>query len=328
MTDTLNKPETARRALSILLVEDEAATLSALATLLSRRGHSVTTARDVHEALEQCGHDVVVTDLMLPSGTGLEVLAHMKSRGERPHAVVTTGTPSIDSCREAFKLGAVEFLQKPFRMEELVRAVEAAPVAQTSTRRDFRARVDGTPQAAQQLVADLAAWTLTQSIGAACRARIASAAAELIDNAWRHGHAAHIECSARFEGRDVLIVIADDGVGFDARLVHSDALANTATNGLARALALSEDCVVATAPGRGARATLRFTPWSGELADETVIDLSDSDWTTPETARRVLDAVAANDDAVAVHLTPALAVVVGRLLAHRGASGAQKALWS
>jgi hypothetical protein len=64
------------------------------------------------------------------------------------------------------------------------------------------------------------------------------------------------------------------------------------------------------------------------LADETVIDLSDSDWTTPETARRVLDAVAANDDAVAVHLTPALAVVVGRLLAHRGANGAQKALWS
>ena len=125
MTDTLNKPETARRALSILLVEDEAATLSALATLLSRRGHAVTTARDVHEALEQCGHDVVVTDLMLPSGKGLEVLAHMKSRGERPHAVVTTGTPSIDSCREAFKLGAVEFLQKPFRMEELVRAVEA-----------------------------------------------------------------------------------------------------------------------------------------------------------------------------------------------------------
>ena len=91
MTDTLSKPETARRALSILLVEDEAATLSALATLLSRRGHAVTTARDVHEALEQCGHDVVVTDLMLPSGTGLEVLAHMKSRGERPHAVGAEG---------------------------------------------------------------------------------------------------------------------------------------------------------------------------------------------------------------------------------------------
>lgn len=323
-----NASQTARRALSILLVEDEQATLAAVAQLLSRRGHSVTTARDVHEALEHTGHDVVVTDLMLPSGSGLEVLAHKKSRGERMHAVVATGTPSIDACRDAFKLGAVEFLSKPFRMDELVRAVEAAPSPLAERAVEFRVRHDATPQGARQAVADVVAFALRSHVGAACRARIGSAVAELADNAWRHGRAAHIDCSARFEEKDLVVVVADDGVGFDAAKVQQDALADTATNGLARALALAEDMVVATAPGRGARGTLRFTPWSGELVDESVVDLSDSDWTTPETARRVLDAVARDEQGVAVHLTPALAVVVGRLLAHGRSRAAQKGLWS
>lgn len=311
-----NAPETARRALSILLVEDEQATLAAVAQLLSRRGHAVTTARDVHEALEHSGHDVVVTDLSLPSGSGLEVLAHKKSRGERVHAVVATGTPSIDACRDAFKLGAVEFLSKPYRLDELVRAVESAPAHGTDGAREFRARHAATPQGARQATADVAAFALRCHVGAACRARLGSAVAELADNAWRHGRAAHIDCSASFDGKDLVVVVADDGAGFDARLLQSEALDDTAANGLARALALAEDMVVATAPGRGTRATLRFTPWSGELVDESVVDLSDSDWTTPETARRVLDAVAVDEQGVAVHLTPALAVVVGRLLAH------------
>ena len=127
-TDLVAQP----RSLKVLLVEDERATAQALATLLSRRGHVVTVVGDVHEALEARGHDVVVADVSLPSGSGLDVLAQKRAQGELAHAIVTTGDAGVDTCRAAFKLGVAEYLAKPFRPDDLVRAVEGAPAASTN----------------------------------------------------------------------------------------------------------------------------------------------------------------------------------------------------
>ncbi|MEY2807201.1 MAG: response regulator [Planctomycetia bacterium] len=318
----------ARRSLKVLLVEDERATAQALATLLSRRGHVVTVVGDVHEALVESGHDVVVADVSLPSGSGLEVLAKKRARGETPHAIVTTGDAGVESCRAALKLGVAEYLAKPFRPDELVRAVEGAPAAAADASNNqaaesgWRGSCAGAPEACSRLVAELVARTLARGVGAACRARIGSALSEILDNAWRHGRAARIDLAARFEGRDLVIVVSDDGVGFEPASTGLDGVAGS---GLARALALAEDLRVESAPGRGARATLRFTPWNASFADDGVLDLSDADWTTPETARRVLDAIRADET---VHLNPALAVVAGRLLSHDASRSARKALWS
>lgn len=316
------------RSLKVLLVEDERATAQALATLLSRRGHVVTVVGDVHEALEARGHDVVVADVSLPSGSGLEVLAKKRAQGELPHAIVTTGQAGVDTCRAAFKLGVAEYLAKPFRPDDLVRAVEGASASSSNrpnaapAESGWRGTCAGTPEACGRLVSELVARMLAHGVGAACRARIGSALSEILDNAWRHGRAARVDLSARFEGRDLVVVVSDDGVGFDPALAG---LGGVASSGLARALALAEDLRVESAPGRGARATLRFTPWNGSFADDGVLDLSDADWTTPETARRVLDAIRADDT---VHLNPALAVVAGRLLSHDASRSARKALWS
>jgi hypothetical protein len=73
--------------------------------------------------------------------------------------------------------------------------------------------------------------------------------------------------------------------------------------------------IVVTAPGNGTEVTLRFDARRADLGDEGTIDLTERDWFTPDLARRVLHTVKKYDTADLFQLSPALAVVVGRLLA-------------
>jgi hypothetical protein len=73
--------------------------------------------------------------------------------------------------------------------------------------------------------------------------------------------------------------------------------------------------VVVTAPGKGTEVTLRFDARRAELGDEGTIDLTEREWLTPDVSRRVLHALKKYDTADLFQLSPALAVVVGRLLA-------------
>ncbi|QYZ69560.1 response regulator transcription factor [Neotabrizicola shimadae] len=109
----------------ILIVEDDPRLLQTLAESFARRGHRVTTAASVDEALRRArgampSHAVV--DLKLAEGSGLDVVAHLAALQPPPRIVVLTGFASIATTVEAIKLGAVHYLAKP----ATVREIEAA----------------------------------------------------------------------------------------------------------------------------------------------------------------------------------------------------------
>ncbi|MGH8093308.1 MAG: MASE1 domain-containing protein [Chthoniobacterales bacterium] len=116
-----------QRALRILLVEDHADTSSALKNLLLRRGHSVGTASDVQSALEEAerdSFDLVISDLGLPDGTGIELMAKLRATGLRGIAI--SGFGMSGDVERSLATGFVAHLIKPVTLEKLEAAIERA----------------------------------------------------------------------------------------------------------------------------------------------------------------------------------------------------------
>ncbi len=118
-----NKPE------HILIVEDNLDTLQMIARKLKANGWQVSTATDVSMALpilEGNQIDLVLTDHKMPKVTGLELIRHLRSHYGKIPVIMITGYPSIEGAVEAVKVGAEEYLSKPFTDEELLNAVQKA----------------------------------------------------------------------------------------------------------------------------------------------------------------------------------------------------------
>jgi DNA-binding NtrC family response regulator len=110
---------------SILLVDDEAKILNALASALRHERHEVvatTSAREAQRLLSQRLFDLLVVDNLMPELTGLDLIREIAAApaGERPQVVMMTAHATIESAIEAMKLGAFDYLQKPFEVDELL----------------------------------------------------------------------------------------------------------------------------------------------------------------------------------------------------------------
>jgi DNA-binding NtrC family response regulator len=111
---------------SILLVDDEEKILKTLGRALRDDGHEVATASNAKQAsqlLSERSFDLLIIDFLMPDRTGLDVvrdLAASTPEGERPAVVMMTAHGSIESAVEAMKLGARDYLQKPFEVDELL----------------------------------------------------------------------------------------------------------------------------------------------------------------------------------------------------------------
>ncbi len=106
----------------ILLVDDHDATRETLTEVVRDLGHQVSTAANQAEALEKIDDlrfDLVLTDLKLPDGSGLEVLRKMKQTYPETPVVMITGHATIDNAVEATRLGAYEYLTKPVDLKRL-----------------------------------------------------------------------------------------------------------------------------------------------------------------------------------------------------------------
>ncbi len=117
---------------SILLVDDEAKILTALATALRDEGHEVVatgSAREAQRLLAQRLFDVLIVDNLMPELTGLDIIRELAATapaGERPQILLMTAHATIESAIEAMKLGAFDYLQKPFEIDELLVVVGRA----------------------------------------------------------------------------------------------------------------------------------------------------------------------------------------------------------
>jgi diguanylate cyclase (GGDEF)-like protein len=113
----------------LLLVDDEKIARTLYGDYLRGVGHEVTAVasiQEVREALAQNPYDVVVTDLILHSGDGMEVLRHTKEHYRGIEVVVITGLDKVDPAVRAIKSGAAEYLVKPVAPEVLQHAVNRA----------------------------------------------------------------------------------------------------------------------------------------------------------------------------------------------------------
>jgi two-component system response regulator PilR (NtrC family) len=114
----------------VLVTDDEASLREMLGVLLRRAGYQVDLAPDVAAALEKIGaadpYDAVITDLALPDGTGMDVLSAARARDISTQVMVITAFGSTDLAVQAMRLGAYDFVQKPFRNHELLALLEKA----------------------------------------------------------------------------------------------------------------------------------------------------------------------------------------------------------
>jgi DNA-binding NtrC family response regulator len=113
----------------ILIADDEEIMRDVLSALLSSESYKVDLARTGSQALEMIrdkDYSVVLLDLMMPDLDGLQVLEELKKSEDSPVAVVLTAFASIDRAVKATKLGAFDFITKPFKNDELLLAVKNA----------------------------------------------------------------------------------------------------------------------------------------------------------------------------------------------------------
>jgi len=126
------------RPTSVLIVEDNPATARALTELLESNGYHVTVAEDgatARSLLDEVHPDLIILDLMLPDVDGLVLCADLKARLDVP-IIVCSGTNRKRDGTLALRLGADDFVAKPFDMYDLEARVEAV------LRRSSRARAE------------------------------------------------------------------------------------------------------------------------------------------------------------------------------------------
>src|SRR5947208_917981 len=120
-------PNARTRPTNVLIVEDNPATARALTELLEGNGYEVSTAEDGATAkalLDQVHPDLIILDLMLPDVDGLVLCADLKARMDVP-IIVVSGTNRKRDGTLALRLGADDFVAKPFDMYDLEARVEA-----------------------------------------------------------------------------------------------------------------------------------------------------------------------------------------------------------
>jgi two-component system response regulator HydG len=111
----------------VLVVDDAPDTLEVLQRNLTSRKYRVFTAPGVAEAiqiLDQTPVDLVITDLKMPKGSGLDLVRHVRENLKDTEVILITGYASIEGAVQAVKSGAEEYLSKPFTDGELFEAVQ------------------------------------------------------------------------------------------------------------------------------------------------------------------------------------------------------------
>src|SRR6516165_890214 len=106
---------------TILVVEDDAAMRTMLREALEEDGFVVETA-----AGGRAGVDLVVSDVKMPDLDGLDMLREIKATSPSPHVITITAFGSIDTAIRAVKLGAFDYITKPFDVDQLILAVQKA----------------------------------------------------------------------------------------------------------------------------------------------------------------------------------------------------------
>ena len=106
----------------ILLIDDEAESSRALSKLLMHDGYRVNstqTGEEAFELLKKTNYDLIISDLLLPGVSGMDILKQVKIDSPRTSVILITGNASAETAVEAMKAGALDYISKPFNFERL-----------------------------------------------------------------------------------------------------------------------------------------------------------------------------------------------------------------
>ncbi len=120
MTSNGHDTDHAANPSSVLVVDDEPVIRSLMDSFLTKEGYEVTTADDGQQAvqlMEGVHFDLIITDLMMPVLDGVGVLRASKHADPDRPVIIMTGYPSTESVREMIRLGAADYIVKPFNVD-------------------------------------------------------------------------------------------------------------------------------------------------------------------------------------------------------------------
>jgi len=115
--------------IKLLIVDDEARFLTAIAQRLTKRGFDVRTASNGPDAVALARNekfDIALLDLKMPGMDGAQVLRKLKEDHQFLEAVILTGHGSLESAVELTKLGAFSYLPKPYELDKLIEVLKDA----------------------------------------------------------------------------------------------------------------------------------------------------------------------------------------------------------
>lgn len=114
-------------AQQIHIIEDDVAFGKMLTTFLERKGFQVSvslTGQSARKTLAENNFDILITDLQLPDDSGLELLEYSQQVSPKTKVILMTGYAEVDTAVKAIKKGALDYISKPFRPEELLMIIE------------------------------------------------------------------------------------------------------------------------------------------------------------------------------------------------------------
>lgn len=114
--------------MKILIVEDEAGLQDMMSRALRKEGYVIETADDYYTAVDKLdvyAYDCVLMDIMLPGGSGLDILSHIKEMNRKVNVIIISAKDSIDDKVKGLELGADDYLAKPFHIAELVARIRS-----------------------------------------------------------------------------------------------------------------------------------------------------------------------------------------------------------
>lgn len=111
----------------VLIVDDDSGSRELLSEVLAAEGYFVSAVADGaaarNELAKDDAYDIIIADLRMPNGTGLDLLKHLSSRNRGQDVILMSSFMSNRERQEALELGARALLEKPFQLSELLQVV-------------------------------------------------------------------------------------------------------------------------------------------------------------------------------------------------------------
>ena len=117
------------KQITILILDDEPIVCKRLKSALERKGYHVETFSKSSEAVARIREktfEIVITDLKMEGIDGMQFLTEVKQRSPKTEVIVITGFATMETAKESFRKGVLDFLAKPFKLGEIFRVIEKA----------------------------------------------------------------------------------------------------------------------------------------------------------------------------------------------------------